>query len=141
MDFVILTFHLQCGFHDDPTMVENLLSTYPDLVNTKMHGSSALQKAAVYGNIDMARLLLSYGADPTLVYCGQTALDICRQKGRLQMIKILNEEERAYLVYKGFAMYDKIKFNHGEATVKEVLEFVWSRSNYDVFGELMRYLV
>jgi len=66
----------------------------------------------------------------------------------------LNEEERAYLVYKGFAIYGKeheifkhrlpeIKFNHGaenHTMVKEILEFVWSRSNYDVFGELMGYL-
>jgi hypothetical protein len=150
-------FHKCCGRLDKPTIVESMLSTYPDLVDTKdCYGNSALHTAACYGNIETACLLVSYGADTMVLdEFGRTALEyIHHQKiqegyyhrttttvrmGMDQIIRLLSEE-RAYLVYKGFAIYDKIKFNHGEATVKEVLEFVWSRSNYDVFGELMRYL-
>jgi hypothetical protein len=36
----------------------------------------------------------------------------------------------------------EIQFNSfaNDTMVKKVLESVWSRSNYDVFGELMEYL-
>jgi len=108
----------------------------------------------IHVNVKAVRLLLAYGADPTILYCRKSALDICSIKGWHKIINLLNEEERAYLVYKGFAIYGKeheifkhrlpeIKFNHGaenHTMVKEILEFVWSRSNYDVFGELMGYL-
>ena len=74
--------------------------------------------------------------------------------GMEQIIRLLSEEQRAYLVYKGFEIYGReheifkqrlpeIKFNNHDTehhVVKEVLVCVWSRSNYDVFGELMRYL-
>lgn len=130
-----------------------------------MLGFTALHFAAWYGNIEIACLLVSYGADTTVLNeYGRTALDYCYQKvdtvynkredraRRDQIVRLLEEEERAYLVYKGFAVYGReheifkqrlpeIKFNNDSYhVVKEVLVCVWSRSNYDVFGELMGYL-
>lgn len=151
-------FHRCCGRLDKPKIVERMLSKYPDLVDTKdCYGNSALHIVACYGNIETACLLVSYGVDTTVLdEFGRTALEyIHYQKiqegyddrtttrvrmGMDQIIRLLSEEQGAYLVYKGFAIYDEIKFNHGDTTVKEVLEFVWSRSNYDVFGEQMGYL-
>jgi len=151
-------FHKCCGRLDKPKIVQSMLSKYPDLADTKdCYGNSALEMAACYGNIETARLLVSYGADTMVLNeFGRTALEYIHHQiiqevydhrtttrvrlGMDQIVRLLEEEQRAYLIYKGFAMYDKIKFNHGDATVKEVLEFVWSRSNYDVFGEVMGYL-
>lgn len=162
-------FHICCGRLHKPKIVQSLLSKYPDLVDTNdCYGNSALHMAACYGNIETARLLVSYGVDTTVLdEFGRTALEyIHHQKiqegydhrtttivrlGRDQIIHLLNEE-RAYLVYKGFAIYGReheifkqrlpeIKFNNESYhVVKEVFECVWSRSNYDVFRELMEYL-
>jgi hypothetical protein len=165
-------FHKCCGRHHKPKIVKSLLSKYPDLVDTKdCYGNSALEMAACYGNIETARLLVSYGADTMVLNeFGRTGLEYIHHQiiqegydhrtttivrlGMDQIIHLLSEEQRAYLVYKGFAICAKeheifkhrlpeIKFNHGaenHTMVKEVLESVWSRSNYDVFGELMEYL-
>lgn len=162
-------FHICCGRLHKPQIVQNLLSKYPDLVDTKdCYGNSALHTAACYGNIETACLLVSYGVDTTVLdEFGRTALEYIHhqkiQEGydhrtttrvRLGMDQIIHllSEERAYLVYKGFAIYGReheifkqrlpeIKFNNDSYhVVKEVLECVWSRSNYDVFRELMEYL-
>jgi hypothetical protein len=162
-------FHKCCGRLDKPKIVQSMLSKYPDLADTKdCYGNSALEMAACYGNIETARLLVSYGADTMVLNeFGRTALEYIHHQiiqegydhrtttrvrlGMDQIVRLLEEEQRAYLIYKGFAIYGReheifkqrlpeIKFNHGDATVKEVLEFVWSRSNYDVFGEVMGYL-
>jgi len=164
MDSIILQFHRACGFYGlfQNKLVMNLLSTHPDLVHTIHNGTSALHKAVMhYSRIELVRILLSYGADPFLpTNWGSNVFDIGPIKGEygLQIINILNEnageKERAYLVYKGFAIYGKehvifkqrlpeIKFNHcakKHVVVKRVLESAWSRSNYDVFNELMGYL-
>jgi hypothetical protein len=159
-------FNNYCSFLNEPKIVEILISKQPDLVNRKnMLGFTALHFAAWYGNIEIACLLVSYGADTTVLNgYGRTALDYCYQKvdtvynkredraRRDQIVRLLEEEERAYLVYKGFVIYGReheifkqrlpeIKFNNDSYhVVKEVLECVWSRSNYDVFRELMEYL-
>jgi len=165
-------FHKCCGRHHKPKIVKSLLSKYPDLVDTKdCYGNSALEMSACYGNIETARLLVSYGADTMVLNeFGRTALEYIHHQiiqegydhrtttivrlGMDQIIHLLSEEQRAYLVYKGFAIYGKeheifkqrlpeIKFNYCDekhVVVKKVLESVWSRSNYDVFGELMEYL-
>ena len=163
-------FHRCCGRHHKPKIVESMLSKYPDLVDTKdCYGNSALEITACYGNIETARLLVSYGADTMVLNeFGRTALEyIHHQKiqegyerrtttrvrlGMDQIIHLLSEEERVYLVYKGFAIYGReheifkqrlpeITFNNDSYhVVKEVLVCVWSRSNYDVFEELMGYL-
>ena len=154
MDPIVKKFHLYCGFYDEPKMVQDLLSKYPHLVDSKMNGSCVLHKAVIYGNIEVTRLLLGYGADPTLCSFGQTALDIARQRNRHEIINVLYENNRAYLVYKGFVIYggenktlvkrsSEIKFSEDEnhIMVKEVLHSVWAKSNYDIFGELMSYLI
>jgi len=165
-------FHRCCGRLHKPEIVQSLLSKYPDLVDTKdCYGNSALEMAACYGNIETARLLVSYGADTMVLNeFGRTALEYIHHQiiqegyddrtttrvrmGMEQIIRLLSEEQRAYLVYKGFEIYGReheifkqrlpeIKFNNHDTehhVVKEVLVCVWSRSNYDVFGELMRYL-
>jgi hypothetical protein len=118
-------FHICCGRLNKPKIVESMLSKYPDLVDTKdCYGNSALETTACYGNIETARLLVSYGADTMVLNeFGRTALEyIHHQKiqegydystttrvrlGRDQIIHLLSEEQRAYLVYKGFAIYGK----------------------------------
>ena len=164
-------FHKYMGSLNEPKIIKNLLLKHPDLVNTKnRYGHSGLHIAAWFGNIEIGRILVSSGADTMILNeYGQTALEYCCNKiyyegrgydlstkdrrGREEIVRLLEEEERVYLMYKGFTFYDKIKFNNdhfgapisqtflGSWKVKEILEWVWSRSNYDVFGELMGYLV
>jgi hypothetical protein len=131
------------------------------------NGNTPLHKAALFGNLESARLLIAHGADITILnQQGNTALDICRKckstsfrfyyghqsvPNHLVNLKkpliaeLLENEERAYIVYKGFFMYEreqKLKFSNNDSdhVVKEILECMWLR-NYDVFGELMSYFL
>ncbi|MFZ4600327.1 MAG: ankyrin repeat domain-containing protein [Terrimicrobiaceae bacterium] len=196
--------------HNKTSLLESLLRHDPhhQIDWTDRNGVTALRSAAKYGNLEAARLLLSRGADPSMADIkGYTALDMCRSndffpklyfsdqvitiiKNRTLIAKLLEEEERAYIVYKGKALSnarfvathyyprDCWSLNHlpevlkkrmvnkkqlpslfytttglrscpgGEvmefetpSLVQEVLHEVWSRSNSDVFQELMSFLV
>uniref|UniRef100_A0A6C0IC98 Uncharacterized protein n=1 Tax=viral metagenome TaxID=1070528 RepID=A0A6C0IC98_9ZZZZ len=135
-----------------------------------------LHIAAIDGNVESARLLLAHGADMTetfiLDWKKTTAMDICRKKyvakseemkaileGRHQIAKMMEEEERAYLVFKGFAIVanehelckkrelckkhlSTMEWEMEHPTlIQQVLDQMWSKSNYDVFREWMEYLV
>ena len=189
-------------------ILESLLRHDPHQINwTDRNGVTALRSAAKYGNVAAARLLLSHGADPSMVdNNGHTALDMCRSndffpnlyfseqvittiKNRTLISKLLEEEERAYLVYKGKVLWDgcfvishyyprdpwslnhlpevlkkrtvykkrlpslffttiglrshlndEVMGHEKPSLVQEVLHEIWTRSNIDVFRELMRFL-
>jgi ankyrin repeat protein len=55
--------------------------------------ATPLMCAAAWGQLDMVRILLGYGADPTKVdSTGATAADIAREKGEDEIAEILEEE-------------------------------------------------
>jgi len=127
----------KCGTLDTPPIVlaaqkdvrilKMLLQHDPhQMINgTDKNGVTALRSAAKYGNLETARVLLAYGADPTLAdhVEKRTPLFICRSNDdfpkwlnnqndtvvkimqkRRQIARLLEEEDRAYLVYKGFLL-------------------------------------
>jgi hypothetical protein len=106
-------------------ILQHLLRHDPHQVDsTDRDGVTALRSAAKYGNVDAVRLLLSRGANPILAdNKGYTALSMCTSgaffpfsnfheevdaiaDSRRQIAHLLQEEERAYLVYKGYAIED-----------------------------------
>ena len=106
-------------------ILQHLLRHDPHQVDSAdRDGVTALRSAAKYGNVDAVRILLSRGANPTLAdNKGQTALSMCTSgaffpfsnfwedldaicENRRQIAHLLQEEERAYLVYKGYAIED-----------------------------------
>ena len=107
------------------TILKSLLRHDPHQIDwTDRDGVTALRSAAKYGNLDAARVLVSHGADPTLVdKRGFTALGMCRSdafipfsisrarddietfvQNRRRIAHLLEEEDRSYLVYKGYAL-------------------------------------
>ena len=109
----------------ETAILERLLRHDPHQVDwTDRNNVTALRSAAKYGNVDAARILLSCGANPTLAdKKGFTPLDMCRSGAffpfsffqedidtialnRRQIAHLLEEEDRAYLVYKGYAIED-----------------------------------
>jgi len=132
------------------------------------NGNTALHKAVMFGNLESVRLLVAHGADTTLVNkAGKTALDICRNYTSTSrfyygpqsvsshlvnlkkplLVELLEKEEVLYLVFKGFHLHTikkssspEIVWNRVDSVVMDVLHEVWTRSNDDVFGELMEYL-
>lgn len=109
----------------ETTILRHLLRHDPQQVDwTDCNGVTALRSAAKYGNVDAVRILLSCGANPTLAdKKGFTALDMCRSgaffpflffqdidtiiaTNRRQIAHLLEEEDRAFLVYKGYAIED-----------------------------------
>jgi hypothetical protein len=109
----------------DTAILQHLLRHDPHQVDsTDCNGVTALRSAAKYGNMDAVRLLLSRGANPTLAdNKGYTALSMCTSgaffpfsyfhedvdtiaTNRRQIAHLLQEEDRAYLVYKGYAIED-----------------------------------
>lgn len=111
----------------ETSILQHLLRHDPHQVDlTDRDGVTALRSAAKYGNVDAVRLLLSRGANPTLAdNMGRTALDMCRSgaffpfsnfhedvdniaTNRRTIAHLLQEEERAYLVYKGYAIDDAL---------------------------------
>jgi hypothetical protein len=106
-------------------VLESLLRHDPHQIDwTDRDGVTALRSAAKYGNLDAARVLLSHGADPTLVdKKGFTAFGMCRSdafipfsisrarddietfvQNRRRISHLLEEEDRSYLVYKGYVL-------------------------------------
>jgi hypothetical protein len=148
-------FHKYMGSRNDPKIIQSLLSKHPGLVDTKnRNGYSALHIAAWHGNIEIVRLLVSYGADIwVLNEYGLTALEYCHKKifyegrgydlstkdrrGRDQIVRLLEEEERTFILYLGYVGFtvigrkQEIKFNDDNTRMKEVLQWVWTKSNDD----------
>jgi hypothetical protein len=109
----------------DARCLEILLRHDPHQIDwTDRHGITALRSAAKYGNLETARLLLAHGADPTLGDDkeGKTPLFICKSSDsfpawatnlsvlhilhhRRHIAKLLEDEERAYLVYKIYRIH------------------------------------
>ena len=109
---------------DDVRILEILLRHDPHQINgTDINGITALRSAAKYGNLETARFLLAHGADPTIgdLKEGRTPLFICKSNeyfplhfagrtvpsillNRKKIAALLEEEDRAYLVYKGFLL-------------------------------------
>lgn len=106
------------------SILTSLLRYDPHQINwIDRNGVTALRSAAKYGNLEAVRVLLSRGADPTIAdKNGMTPLKMCRSndffpsnyisdvlltniKNRRLIAKLLEEEERAYLVYKGKAIF------------------------------------
>ena len=54
-------------------------------------GMTALHFAALAGKADAVKVLLANGADPTAKARGQTPLDCARERGREDVVKILEE--------------------------------------------------
>jgi len=112
--------------HSDIRVLQRLLQHDPHQINwTDRNRVSALRSAAKYGKTEAVRLLLAYGADPTLAdQKGCTALAMCRSnaffpaystrmesvetilKNRQPITLLLEEEDRAYHVFKGYAIAD-----------------------------------
>lgn len=105
------------------SLLQSLLRHDPHQIDwTDGNGVTALRSAAKYGNLEATRLLLLHGADPSLRdRNGLTALDMCRSndffpnlyfseqvitnvKNRKRIATLLEEEERAYSVFKGKAI-------------------------------------
>lgn len=115
-------------------IIESLLRHDPNQVDWHdTNGNTALHKAAMFGNLESARLLVSYGADTSLVNKeGKTALDICRKRksttlgfidtsnfyyghqsvpthlvnlNKSLIANLLEKQEVPYLVYKGFRLH------------------------------------
>ena len=146
-------FHKYMGSRNDPKIIQSLLSKHPGLVDTKnRNGYSALHIAAWHGNIEIVRILVSYGADLwDLNEYGRTALEYDLstkdRRGRDQIVRLLEEEERTFILYLGYVGFtfigrkQEIKFNDDNTRMKEVLQWVWTKSNDDIFTELRSYLV
>jgi Ankyrin repeats (many copies)/Ankyrin repeats (3 copies) len=110
---------------DNTRVIQRLLQHDPHQINdTDGSDVSALRSAAKYGNVDATRLLLARGADPTLAdKKGYTPLAMCQcdtffpafylldnvetiLRNRRRIARLLEEEDRAYVVYKGYAIAD-----------------------------------
>ena len=109
----------------DSRSLEILLRHDPHQINwTDRHGITALRSAAKYGNHETTRLLLAHGADPTLgdVNEGKTPLLISKSNdsfpawatnlsvlhilhNRRHITQLLEDEDRAYLVYKIYHLH------------------------------------
>jgi hypothetical protein len=108
------------------------------------NGNTPLHKAALFGNLESARLLVAHGADITILnQKGKTALDICRkyrsgsrfyyghQSVSTQLVnlkkpliaELLEKEEVSYLVFKGFRLHT----NDFKTLHKSYPEIVWNR--------------
>ena len=109
----------------DVRSLENLLRRDPHQIDwTDCNGVTALRSAAKHGNLETARLLIAHGADPTLGDReGRTPLSMCRSndyfpiwtnhhlvleilQNRRHITTLLEEEERAYFIYKGYRIHD-----------------------------------
>jgi len=77
-----------------PNIIKYLYKIDPENINTTSlkYGSTPLMVAAHSGNIDIVKLLLELGADPTIKACinkNFLALDIAKSFGHLEIVKLL----------------------------------------------------
>lgn len=123
-------------------MLERLLQHDRNQVNiTDYRGVTALRSAAKFGCVEAARFLLSRGADPHMAdKDGMTPLRMCRSddffgattvaqevvrivKARGQIARLLEEEERAYLVHKAFVLHSASSMiSHAGTTWSTILK-------------------
>jgi ankyrin repeat protein len=107
----------------DLASLKLLLRHDPHHINsTDCNGITALRSAVKYGNVETACYLLVHGADPMMsdIIYGLTPLSLCKSgdyfpqylsdenntiktilRNRRQLTKVLEEEDRAYFLYKG----------------------------------------
>ena len=75
-------------------MVKKLLSTDPSLANHVDDHTSPLHEAARYGHLDMVRLLLRHGADPTFRdSAGRTPQDVAAKSNHADVVELLRSPQ------------------------------------------------
>ena len=90
-------WRLICACIDgDLPLVESLLEGDPQLVNVQYWYETPLHFAAREGQIDVARIILNHGADPTTSCFGSDAwaslLEVARLRGHAGMVELLTSE-------------------------------------------------
>ena len=123
---IFMTPPIIIAAQQDVRCLEILLRHDPHQINwTDCNGVTALRSAVKHGNLETARFLIAHGADPTLGDReGRTPLSMCRSndsfpilhinngrilpiiQNRRHITRLLEEEDRAYFMYKGYKIHD-----------------------------------
>lgn len=120
---------------DDEDLAHRLLSTGASVDARDKNGDTALNWAAYYGHMDVARVLLNADADPTLAGHG-TALEIALRRGHEELVQVLSlaadarTSPRAGAVKLAVAVYR----NQGDAVASAIA----SGAEPDAFDDIGR---
>ncbi len=72
-------------------VVRSVLAAEPALANAPAGQGMALRYAAFHGNVELARLLLEFGADPALANAaGNSAVDYARKAGQPEIVALFD---------------------------------------------------
>jgi ankyrin repeat protein len=82
----------QAAIHGDTVKLHILLTKDPSLVRGHWNYRKPMYFAVRENQLEAAKLLLAYGADPVNAWGEDTLLDIARDRGYAEMLKLLEDE-------------------------------------------------